>query len=427
MKSYKICIIGGGPSGMMAGISSAENLEEPEKIAIIDKNNDLGQKLLLTGGGRCNITNEKPIKNQLKLYPEKNFLKPSFFAFDNNDLLKMFESKGVEFKVEDNGRIFPTTDDAHIIKGVLKDYLTNLNVDIISNTTVKSVKHELNNDKKLKFNLKTDNDSIECDKLIITTGGISYPNTGSDGDGYMFAESLSHTITPIKPGLVSLKVEDSYLHKLAGIQLNNVKVSFKDRKKKISTTGDVLISHTGVTGPAIIDLSNDIMRKSDYNLLNNETKLNNMKISIDLKPELNEDQLKERITNDIPSNGTTKIKNYMKYYMSNNFIEYFLNKAQVSSNKTMSSLTRKDKNRIVDNLKHLSFEISDIVSEDAKVTIGGVNIKEIESKTLESNLVEGLYFAGEVLEPAGPTGGYNLQLCFSTGYLAGLSASKSLK
>lgn len=243
----------------------------------------------------------------------------------------------------------------------------------------------------------------------------------------MFAESLSHTITPIKPGLVSLKVEDSYLHKLAGIQLNNVKVSFKDRKKKISTTGDVLISHTGVTGPAIIDLSNDIMRKSDYNLLNNETELNNMKISIDLKPELNEDQLKERITNDIPSNGTTKIKNYMKYYMSNNFIEYFLNKAQVSSNKTMSSLTRKDKNRIVDNLKHLSFEISDIVSEDAKVTIGGVNIKEIESKTLESNLVEGLYFAGEVLEPAGPTGGYNLQLCFSTGYLAGLSASKSLK
>lgn len=167
MKSYKICIIGGGPSGMMAGISSAENLKEPEKIAIIDKNNDLGQKLLLTGGGRCNITNEKPIKNQLKLYPEKNFLKPSFFAFDNNDLLKMFENKGVEFKVEDNGRIFPTTDDAHIIKGVLKDYLTNLNVDIISNTTVKSVKHELNNDKKLKFNLKTDNDSIECDKLII--------------------------------------------------------------------------------------------------------------------------------------------------------------------------------------------------------------------------------------------------------------------
>src|SRR5574344_228573 len=168
MKTYSICIIGGGPSGMMAGLSAAKNLNNGKTIAIIEKNNDLGQKLLLTGGGRCNITNEKPIKNQLKLYPEKNFLKPSFFAFDNNDLLKMFESKGVEFKVEDNGRIFPTTDDAHIIKGVLKDYLTNLNVDIISNTTVKSVKHELNNDKKLKFNLKTDNDSIECDKLIIT-------------------------------------------------------------------------------------------------------------------------------------------------------------------------------------------------------------------------------------------------------------------
>ena len=422
MKTYSICIIGGGPSGMMAGLSAAKNLNNGKTIAIIEKNNDLGQKLLLTGGGRCNITNEKPIKDQLKLYEEKNFLKPSFYTLTNTDLLEIFENKEVTFKTEDNGRIFPTTDDAHIIKGVLKEYLENFKVNLIVNTTVKSI-----NLKDSKFQIQTNNEEYQCDKLIITTGGIAYPNTGSNGDGYIFAETLTHSISPIKPGLVSLNIDDNHLHKLAGVQLSNVTVSFKDKKKKISKTGDILISHKGLTGPAIIDLSNEIMKKSNYDILNNATDLDEIKISVDLKPKLTENQLKEKITKDMPNHGKTKVKNYMQKLMTNSFIGYFLNQAQVSSNKTMSNLTRKDKNRIVNNLKHFPFIVSGIFKEDAKVTIGGVKIDEINNKTLESKLNEGLYFAGEILEPAGPTGGYNLQLCFSTGYLAGLSASKSLK
>ena len=214
---------------------------------------------------------------------------------------------------------------------------------------------------------------------------------------------------------------------LSGLALEDVIVSFKDGKKKTSVKGDILISHFGLTGPAIMDLSSKLLEKSDYDLLSGAKELYTNKISIDFTPDMSEDDIKSMITKDTPNNGKTTVKNYLKKFLPNSFIDYFLMSLNMSSQLTMANLTKKDKNKITDNIKRFPVEIASLEEELAKVTIGGIKSKEIDSKTLESKLVEGLYFAGEVLEVAGPSGGYNLQIAFATGYLAGEEAAKSLK
>ena len=277
------------------------------------------------------------------------------------------------------------------------------------------------------FEIKTENLSLNASKIIVTTGGKTYPNTGSTGDGYKIAQSLSHSITDIKPGLVPFRIDDFLLNGLSGLALEDVIVSFKDGKKKTSVKGDILISHFGLTGPAIMDLSSKLLEKSDYDLLSGANELYTNKISIDFTPDMSEDDIKSMITKDTPNNGKTTVKNYLKKFLPNSFIDYFLMSLNMSSQLTMANLTKKDKNKITDNIKRFPVEIASLEEELAKVTIGGIKSKEIDSKTLESKLVEGLYFAGEVLEVAGPSGGYNLQIAFATGYLAGEEAAKSLK
>ena len=256
---------------------------------------------------------------------------------------------------------------------------------------------------------------------------MTYPNTGSTGDGYKIAQTLSHSITDIKPGLVPFKIDDFLLNGLSGLALEDVVVSFKDGKKKTNVKGNILISHFGLTGPAIMDLSSRLLEKSDYDLLSGTNELYTNKISIDFSPDMSEDDIKSQITKDTPNNGKTTVKNYLKKFLPNSFIDYFLMSLNMSSQLTMANLTKKDKNKITDNIKRFPVEIASLEEELAKVTIGGIKSKEIDSKTLESKLVEGLYFAGEVLEVAGPSGGYNLQIAFATGYLAGEEAAKSLK
>ena len=440
MQEYKIAVIGGGPAGMMAAIKAAQELG-PKSVCIIEKNEGLGKKLLMTGGGRCNITNNTPIHDQLNYYNKnKNFLKHALYTLPQEKLLALFEEKDLEFHQEDNKRVFPDSEDAHDILDILEEYLEELEVDTHTNCPINAndIEHELNENMEPVFLIETDKLSLNASKIIVSTGGITYPNTGSTGDGYRIASKMNHTITDIKPGLVSFNVDDFLLGSMSGLALNDVEISFKDKKKKVSVRGDILISHFGLTGPAVIDLSNKLIEKSNFSVFDDdlnlkddeeleELELYTNKISIDFCPDLTEEEIKDKITKDTPNNGTLKIKNYMKNFLPSNFIDYFLMKLDISPNKTMANITKKDKNKIAENLKRHSIEIESLEMDLAKVTIGGVKSKEIDSKTLQSRFVDGLYFAGEILEVAGPTGGYNLQIAFSTGYLAGQEAANSLK
>lgn len=440
MQEYKVAIIGGGPAGMMAAIRAAQILG-PKTVCIIEKNDGLGKKLLMTGGGRCNIANSTPIHDQLNYYNKnKNFLKHALYTLPQEKLLEIFEEKDLEFHIEDKKRIFPDSEDAQDILDILEEYLEELEVDIHTNCPINAndIEHELNERMEPVFLIETDKISLNASKIVVSTGGITYPSTGSTGDGYRIASRMNHTITDIKPGLVSFNVDDFLLRSLSGLTLSDVELSFKDKKKKISVRGDSLISHFGLTGPAVIDLSNLLIEKSKFTVLDDalnqksddeieELELFTNKISIDFTPDLTEEEIKEQITKDTPDNGKMSIKNYLKRFLPANFIDYFLMKINISPSKTMANITKKDKNKIAENLKRHPIEIESLEMDLAKVTIGGVKSKEIDSKTLQSRFVDGLYFAGEVLEMAGPTGGYNLQIAFATGYLAGQEAANSLR
>ena len=440
MQEYKVAIIGGGPAGMMAAIRAAQVLG-PKTVCIIEKNDSLGKKILMTGGGRCNIANSTPVHDQLNYYNKnKNFLKHALYTLPQEKLLEIFEEKDLEFHIEDKKRIFPDSEDAQDILDILEEYLEELEVDIHTNCPINAndIEHELNERMEPVFLIENDKISLNAFKIVVSTGGITYPSTGSTGDGYRIASKMNHTITDIKPGLVSFNVDDFLLRSLSGLTLSDVELSFKDKKKKISVRGDALISHFGLTGPAVIDLSNLLIEKSKFTVLDDalnqksndeieELELFTDKISIDFTPDLTEEEIKEQITKDTPDNGKMSIKNYLKRFLPANFIDYFLMKINISPSKTMANITKKDKNKIAENLKRHPIEIESLEMDLAKVTIGGVKSKEIDSKTLQSRFVDGLYFAGEVLEMAGPTGGYNLQIAFATGYLAGQEAANSLK
>lgn len=440
MQEYKVAIIGGGPAGMMAAIRAAQVLG-PKTVCIIEKNDSLGKKLLMTGGGRCNIANSTPIHDQLNYYNKnKNFLKHALYTLPQEKLLEIFEEKDLEFHIEDKKRIFPDSEDAQDILDILEEYLEELEVDIHTNCPINAndIEHELNERMEPVFLIENDKISLNASKIVVSTGGITYPSTGSTGDGYRIASRMNHTITDIKPGLVSFNVDDFLLRSLSGLTLSDVELSFKDKKKKIIVRGDALISHFGLTGPAVIDLSNLLIEKSKFTILDDalnqksddeieELELFTNKINIDFTPDLTEEEIKEQITKDTPDNGKMSIKNYLKRFLPTNFIDYFLMKINISPSKTMANITKKDKNKIAENLKRHPIEIESLEMDLAKVTIGGVKSKEIDSKTLQSRFVDGLYFAGEVLEMAGPTGGYNLQIAFATGYLAGQEAANSLK
>ena len=395
MEQYDIAIIGGGPAGIMAAIVASRT----SRVILLEKNSSLGRKLLLTGGGRCNITNAKPIKELLTFFNNKNFLKHSFYSFTNEDLLSLFD---LEFICEDDNRVFPKSASSADILKVLSDKLED--VSIRYNFEVKKITDDF-----------IINDSIKADKIIIATGGVSYPQTGCSIDNYALT---SQPITDIKYGLSPL-ITKKDLSDIAGVTLLDVVVSYK----KLKVKGNVLFSHVGLTGPAIINLSNLISESITYNLLEDEPEIK-FEIAIDLCPELSHEDLKDKFTKDFQKNGKTHLKNYLKFFLTKSFVDYFLDEININGDLELSKVNKKSKNRLVENLKSFKFEISDFNSKLSKITIGGVDTSYINPKTLESTLTHGLYFAGEVLDLHGPTGGYNLKIAFSTGYLAGLSASR---
>ena len=399
MDEYEIAVIGGGPAGIMAAIAASQN---SSNVILLEKNSSLGRKLLMSGGGRCNITNQKPIKKLLNVYPQKNFLKHSFFTFTNEMLLSIFEDKGLNFIEEDDNRIFPESEKSKDVLNILTDYLDS--VVISYNLEVKSIERGF-----------IINDNIKADKVIVATGGITYPQTGCSPDNYFLT---SQPVTDIKYGLAPL-ITKKDLSSIAGITLFDVVVSYKKHKVK----GNILFSHVGLTGPAIINLSNEISEVLTYNLLENEPNLD-FEIAIDLCPNLSRDDLHEKFNSDFQLKGKTMLKNYLKMFLTNSFIEFFLNEINLEGELQLSRVNKKSKNRLIENLKRFTFEITDFNKDLAKVTIGGVDLDNINPKTMESTLIPNLYFAGEVLDLHGPTGGYNLKIAFSTGYLAGMSASE---
>ena len=399
MDEYDIAVIGGGPAGIMAAIAASRN---SSKAILLEKNPQLGRKLLLTGGGRCNITNLKPIKKLLNIYPQKNFLKHSFFTFTNEMLLSFFQDNGLGFIEEDDNRIFLETEKSRDVLKILTDYLDD--VVISYNCEVKTITEGF-----------IINDSIKADKVIIATGGMTYPQTGCNIKNYSLA---SQPLTDIKYGLSPL-ITKKDLSDIAGITLYDVVVSYRKNKVK----GNVLFSHVGLTGPGIINLSNLISESITYNLLENGPDLD-IEIAIDLCPNFTREELNEKFTNDFQIKGKTMLKNYLKLFLTNSFIDFFLSESNVEGETQLSRINKKDKNRLIENLKRFAFEITGFNQDLAKVTIGGVDLANVNPKTMESTLTPNLYFAGEVLDLHGPTGGYNLKIAFSTGYLAGKSASE---
>ena len=382
---------------MMAAIAAGKT----SKVILLEKNPDLGSKLLLTGGGRCNITNNKPIKKLLNSFDNKNFLKHSFFTLTNEKLLSIFEDRGLGFIEEDDNRIFPDTEKSSDVLKVLKDCLDD--VVISYNYEVKSIRDNF-----------IINDEIKADRIIIATGGVTYPQTGCSPNNYFLT---SQPITDIKYGLVPL-ITKKDLSDIAGITLYDVAVGYK----KIKVKGNVLISHVGLTGPGIINLSNEISKDLSYDILESKEVEFDERIAIDLCPDFTRDELKEKFTKDFQDKGKTMVKNYLKMFLTNSFIDFFLDEINLDGETQLSRINKKSKNRLIENLKRFPFEVVSFNDRLAKVTIGGVDLSNINPKTMESTSIPNLYFAGEILDLHGPTGGYNLKIAFSTGYLAGLSA-----
>ena len=395
MKQYDIAIIGGGPAGIMAAIAASRTSD----VILLEKNPSLGRKLLLTGGGRCNITNNKPIKQLLTFFNNKNFLKHSFYSFTNENLFSIFDFDFVE---EDDNRMFPESGRSKDVLDGLMDKLDG--VSISYNFEVKTISEDF-----------VINDKFKADRIIIATGGVTYPQTGCSPDNYFLT---NQPITDIRYGLSPL-VTRKDLSGIAGVGLNDVVISYKKSRAR----GDILFSHVGLTGPAVINLSNEISEGITYNLLESEPEID-LEIAIDLCPDHSREDLMDRFTMDFQDKGKTMLKNYLKQFLTNSFIEYFLSEINLDGDIQLSRINKKSKNRLIENLKRFTFEIVDFNSKLSKVTIGGIDLKYINPKTMESTLVPGLYFAGEVLDLHGPTGGYNLKIAFSTGYLAGLAAGE---
>ena len=395
MEEYDIAIIGGGPAGIMAAIAASRT----SRVILLEKNPSLGRKLLLTGGGRCNITNNKPIKQLLTFFNNKNFLKHSFYTFTNDDLFSLFD---FGFITEDDDRVFPETERASDVLKGLCDKLEN--VVISYNFEVEKITEGF-----------LINDRIRAERIIIATGGVTYPQTGCSPNSYFLT---SQPITDIRYGLSPLVTKED-LSSIAGVTLNDVVISYKKTKVR----GDVLFSHVGLTGPGIINLSNEISQVISYNLLDAEPDFG-FEIAMDLCPDISREQLHERFTDDFQAKGKTHLKNYLKRHLANSFIGYFLKKTNLDGDLELSRVNKKSKNRLIENLKRFTFEITGFNADLAKVTVGGVSLDYVNSKTMESTLIPNLYFAGEVLDLHGPTGGYNLKIAFSTGYLAGLSAGE---
>lgn len=404
----KIVVIGGGAAGMMASYTASKNGNE---VILLEKNEKLGKKIYITGKGRCNLTNNVAVSDFFKnVVSNPKFLFSSINSFSPQDLINFFENNGLKLKTERGNRVFPESDKASDVTKTLQKVLVDNDVDIRLNNKVISINID---DCKIK-SVTTEIGEIECDSVIVCTGGISYPLTGSDGDGYKLAKRLNHNVIDPRPALVGIELKGDNFLSAQGLSLKNVKLSAKLGEKVLySEFGEMLFTHFGISGPIVLSCSSVINRKD----------LQNIDIFIDLKPALDEQTLDKRLLSEFKINNLKDLSSAMRSLMPKSLIEIVLNLAKVSQNRKCSEITQEERKRILYAIKYLNFKVKKLRPVDeAIVTSGGVDVKQINPKTMESKLVKGLYFAGEVLDVDAFTGGFNLQIAFSTGFSAGKNA-----
>jgi len=406
----RVVVIGAGPSGMMAAGTAASF---GANVTILEKNEKPGRKLNITGKGRCNVTNNTDIQGLLKnVLSNPRFLNSAFYTFDSYLTMDFFETHGVELKTERGSRVFPVSEKASDITNALVKYMNEMGVKTKYKTNVISLRHENN-----IFIVNTIDETYEVDAVIIATGGLSYPGTGSTGDGYKFAKSFGHEITKTSPSLVALNVEESFVSELEGLSLKNVgcKTVINDYNTIYEETGEMMFTATGVTGPIILKTS--ATNKLDF------TK--NPKLYIDLKPALSFQQLDKRVLRDFDEHKNKNFANSLDGLLPQRMIEIIIRLSNISHDRKVNAITKEERHNFVNLLKSLPFTLTGNAGyKEAVVTKGGINVSEVNPKNLMSKKVPGLFFAGEVLDVDALTGGYNLQIAFSTGFLAGESSAK---
>ena len=419
----KVIVIGGGPAGILASISASSCGDE---VTILEKMPTIGKKLLITGKGRCNITSSIDIQDFIKNIPGNGmFLYSAFNNFNNKDIIKLLEDNGLKVKEERGNRIFPVTDRSVDVLDTFKRILKKCKVKIINNAEVKEI---VVKDKKIAgavYKKEGNTYTINAEKIILATGGKSYPGTGSTGDGYKMVEKLGHTVKPIKPSLVPLESKGESLkvcQRLQGLSLKNVAIKIMDTQKNkeiYEDFGEMLFTHFGVSGPTILSGSAHLIR---YKNIEELLKNNYIKLYIDLKPALSEKKLDERILRDFSEEKNKALKNSLNKLLPQKMIETVILKSEIDENKKVNEITRVERLKLVNILKKFEVTINGFRPvEEAIVTSGGINIKEINPKTMESKIIEGLFFAGEIIDVDAYTGGFNLQIAYSTGYTAGLN------
>ena len=414
----KVIVIGGGPAGMMAAITSAENENE---VILLEKNKGLGKKLLITGKGRCNITSSLPMEDFIKNTPGNGmFLYSAYNKFTNQDIISFLKKQGLDVKEERGNRIFPVTDKSKDVLNCFEKKLKNLkNVKIMYEMPVSEI---LINEEKRITGVKCKNGAIiKAEKVILATGGKSYPLTGSTGDGYEMAKKLGHMITKIKPSLVPLETYEQDLHRsLQGLSLRNVKIKMVDTCKNktiYEDFGEMLFTHFGVSGPVILSGSAHLVR---YKNIDELLKNKKIKLLIDLKPALTEEKLNDRILRDFEDFKNKNFKNSLDKLLPQKLIPVIIERSGINPDKQVNSITKQERTQIVKLLKEFGVTIKNFRRiEDGIITAGGISIKEVNPKTMESKLILGLYFAGEILDVDSYTGGFNLQIAYSTGFVAG--------
>ena len=397
----KVIVVGAGPAGIMAAISASKNNE----VILIERNNEIGKKLRLTGGGRCNITNNRDIEEFFdKIVKNKKFLYSALYTFSNDSLLKYFEERGLKYKVEYDQKVFTQSDKADEVIEIFKRELLDNSIRVLYNTKVSDLIVENN---VIKGIITDSNEKILADKVIITTGGKSYPTTGSDGSMFDIVEKYGHTVNPCYPALIPLVIKEGFVKNLQGIALKEVVISGKVNKKKIEKQGDMIFTHFGISGPGVLKFSSYINKK---------IKEDEVSISIDFLSNISKDELSKIIR----ENPNKNILNNLKGYLPQNFIKEILNMLNLTETK-IADLRKEDELKLIEYIKDMKLTVVDTITiKGAMVTSGGISVKEINASTMESKIIKNLFFAGEVIDIDAETGGYNLQMAFSTGYLAGM-------
>ncbi|PNT93075.1 NAD(P)/FAD-dependent oxidoreductase [Clostridium thermosuccinogenes] len=405
----KVVVIGAGPAGLMAAGRAAERGLD---VILAEKNDRVGKKILISGKGRCNITNSTDIEGLIENVPGNgNFLYSAFYTFSNQDLIDFLEGYGLKTKVERGGRVFPESDKSSDVVDVLLKFIKKSGVRLMLNTAVKDI---ITEDNCVRGVVTEDGKAMECDSVIIATGGASYPGTGSTGDGYRMAEKLGHTIVDLKPSLVPLLAKQEWVKELQGLSLKNVEITVKSKsgRKLYTDFGEMLFTHFGVSGPVILSASRHLL---DYDY-------KDVKLIIDLKPALTEEKLDARLQRDFEKYSRKQFKNSLDELLPQKLIPVIVDLSGIPSDKFVNQITRDERRSLVRLLKNLEIEIvGSRPLKEAIVTAGGVSTDEINPSTMESKLIKGLFFAGEVIDVDAYTGGFNMTIAFSTGHLAGMN------